>query len=308
MPFVLQSAYLVAMITDLTRVHFTPAMLYAAWVARIAHYRALALEMPAHAQAFEAYARLAERVQVSGRIACTHPGKGLDALHVHPCVGGQVDLGERLRVQWTADAERPFVLRYQRAGVDETLAVSAEDLDAAFGEWMGKYFAEGRFATGASPLPRLVHMPQRRMIGVGMEMSLAQPVTGHLWRTLMPLRMAIPGRIDPERYLVKVYPKGYFEAFDPQRNFEQWAAYAVEGDGAARDGLAVLDVPAGLYAVWHYTGSSEDHRIFQHILGEWLPESGFVLDDRPHVDVLGAAYRHADPLSEEDICIPLRLS
>jgi AraC family transcriptional regulator len=299
--------YRAALITDLARVPFTPAMLHAAWTARIAHYHESATRMPAYAQALDAFARLAAQVCASTRVTCTHPGRGMDALHLHPCVGGRVDLGERLRVRWTEDLEQPFVLRYQRAGVDETLAVSAADLEAAFGEWLGRYFPEGRFATGASPLPRLVHMPQRRMVGVGMAMSLVQPVTGQLWRTLMPLRMAIPGRIDPDRYLLKIYPAGYFEAFDPQRAFVQWAAYAVEGDGVAPEGLAVLEIPAGLYAVWHYTGSSEDHRIFQHILGEWLPGSGLVLDDRPHVDVLGAGYRHADPLSEEDICIPVRL-
>ncbi len=160
---------------------------------------------------------------------------------------------------------------------------------------------------GAYPSPRILTSPARRFIGVGREMSLVKPVVGLLLRTLMPLRAAIPGRIDPDRYLLKIYPDGYFEAFDPQRSFVQWAAYAVAGEADAPEGLAVLDVPAGLYAVWHYKGSSEDPRIFQHIFGEWLLGSGFVLDARPHFDVLGENYRNTDPESEEEIWIPVRM-
>lgn len=46
--------------------------------------------------------------------------------------------------------------------------------------------------------------------------------------------------------------------------------------------------------------------MFRYIFGTWLPASGYVLDDRPHFEVLGPGYRPDDPEAEEDIFIPIR--
>ncbi len=65
-------------------------------------------------------------------------------------------------------------------------------------------------------------------------------------------------------------------------------------------------IPEGQYAVFHYKGSSADSSIFQYIFGEWLPKSGYELDDRPHFEILGAQYKNNDPESEEEIWIPVK--
>jgi len=62
----------------------------------------------------------------------------------------------------------------------------------------------------------------------------------------------------------------------------------------------------GLYAVFDYKGSSNDISIFQYIFGTWLQNSDFLLDDRPHFEVLGDKYKNADPNSEEEIWIPIK--
>jgi AraC family transcriptional regulator len=63
---------------------------------------------------------------------------------------------------------------------------------------------------------------------------------------------------------------------------------------------------AGDYAVFNYRGSSADPRIFQYIYGEWIPNSEYVLDDRPHFEILGEKYKNNDPNSEEEIWIPIK--
>jgi AraC family transcriptional regulator len=63
----------------------------------------------------------------------------------------------------------------------------------------------------------------------------------------------------------------------------------------------------GLYAVFDYKGSSVDNRIFQYIYMNWIPNSEYQLDNRPHFEVLGEKYRNNDPTSEEEIWIPIKI-
>jgi AraC family transcriptional regulator len=39
---------------------------------------------------------------------------------------------------------------------------------------------------------------------------------------------------------------------------------------------------------------------------EWLPASGYELDDRPHFEILGERYKNNDPDSEEELWFPVR--
>ena len=113
--------------------------------------------------------------------------------------------------------------------------------------------------------------------------------------------------IGSERYSVQLYGKGYFDKFDPANLFEKWAAVEVPADAQLPNGMERLTLPGGLYAVFHYQGSSTETAIFNYIFTEWLPASGYELDDHPHFEVLGEKYKNADSTSEEDIWIPIRI-
>ncbi|MBK8342237.1 MAG: GyrI-like domain-containing protein [Bacteroidetes bacterium] len=65
-------------------------------------------------------------------------------------------------------------------------------------------------------------------------------------------------------------------------------------------------IPAGKYAVFYYKGLNTDHSIFNYIFQDWIPQSGYQLDDRPHFDVLDERYKNNDPESEEEIWIPIK--
>lgn len=71
--------------------------------------------------------------------------------------------------------------------------------------------------------------------------------------------------------------------------------------------MGIFIIPAGQYAVFHYKGSHNNgFDVFSYIFGEWLPASGYELDDRPHFELLGPKYKNGDPDSEEEIWIPIR--
>ena len=67
-----------------------------------------------------------------------------------------------------------------------------------------------------------------------------------------------------------------------------------------------LILKGGLYAVFDYKGSSSNNSIFQYIFSEWLPNSEYLIDHRPHFEILGSKYKNNDPNSEEEIWIPIK--
>jgi AraC family transcriptional regulator len=93
--------------------------------------------------------------------------------------------------------------------------------------------------------------------------------------------------------------------FGPEANppFTYWGGVEVV---AANKGFEHLDIPAGTYAVFHYKGLSSDSTIWRYIYSQWLPNSEWELDDRPHFERLGAKYKNDDPNSKEEIFIPVR--
>jgi AraC family transcriptional regulator len=63
----------------------------------------------------------------------------------------------------------------------------------------------------------------------------------------------------------------------------------------------------GLYAVFLHKGAaSTGQKTFQYIFEMWLPNSGYLLDNRPHFEILGAKYKNEDPNSEEEVWIPIK--
>lgn len=137
-------------------------------------------------------------------------------------------------------------------------------------------------------------------------MTLADNQIQRLWQSFMPRRKEIQHRISIDLYSLQIYPFS-FDFADREKPFEKWAAVEVENFDNVPQGLEAFTLAGGLYAVFAYKGSSSDIRIFEHIFGSWLPQSNdYVLDDRPHFEILGSKYRNNDPESEEEIWIPIK--
>ncbi|MGB5691752.1 MAG: GyrI-like domain-containing protein [Flavobacteriaceae bacterium] len=149
-------------------------------------------------------------------------------------------------------------------------------------------------------------LPAKTLLGRKIEMSVAANQTTLLWQGFMPRRDEIPSAVSKNLWAVQVYPSHYFEQFDPTTKFLKWAAVEVDEVTTIPEGMELLKVPAGLYAVFLYKGHSGNPEIFHYIYGEWLPASGYLLDNRPHFELLGEKFKLNDPLSEEEIWIPVR--
>jgi AraC family transcriptional regulator len=149
-------------------------------------------------------------------------------------------------------------------------------------------------------------LPAKTLLGKPMEMSVASNQTALLWGSFMPRRAEIPSVVSKDLWAVQVYPSKYFDEFDPSAKFIKWAAVEVELPYTIPEGMELLKIPTGLYAVFLYRGYSGDPDVFHYIYGEWLPKSAYLLDDRPHFEILGEKYKNNHPDSEEEIWIPIR--
>ncbi|MEZ5174505.1 MAG: GyrI-like domain-containing protein [Bacteroidia bacterium] len=154
--------------------------------------------------------------------------------------------------------------------------------------------------------PKLINLEEKKLVGLKLGMSFEQYQVAGLWRTFMPRRNEIVHSISEDMISMAVYPKAFFDKFNPSVSFVKWAAIEVKDLDTIPDGMESFVIPAGLYAVFHYRGLNTDHSVYDYIFGTWIPASEFQVDDRPHFEVLGAKYKNNDPNSEEEIWIPVR--
>lgn len=154
--------------------------------------------------------------------------------------------------------------------------------------------------------PRIELLKEKKLMGKRHTMSLSDNKTGELWRIFMPRRREITNNLSHDLISMAIYKPTYFADFSPTTDFEKWAAVEVTDFDHVPSDMETFTLTAGLYAVFDYKGSSTDTSIFQYIFGVWLPNSGYLLDERPHFEVLGGKYKNADPDSEEEIWIPIR--
>lgn len=154
---------------------------------------------------------------------------------------------------------------------------------------------------------RFEHSPERLFAGLRQTMSYKNNLTAALWQRFMPLRRSVANQKSDLLYSLQCYPPDFFVRVNPDANFEKWALTEITGAGELPPGIETFSLPEGLYAVFHYRGSSANApEVFGYIFGSWMPQSGYEADDRPHFEVLGEKYNTLDPLSEEEIWIPVK--
>ncbi|OED40127.1 AraC family transcriptional regulator [Flavobacteriaceae bacterium (ex Bugula neritina AB1)] len=154
--------------------------------------------------------------------------------------------------------------------------------------------------------PVIKILEDKMLVGKRMEMSVSNNRTMELWKSFMPRRNEIKNTLTSALISLQVYDSSYHTNFDPDKIFEKWAAIEVADCKIVPNDLEVFTLLGGLYAVFYYKGLSTDASIYHYIYATWLPNSGYVLDDRPHFEVLGENYKNNDPNSEEEIWIPIR--
>jgi AraC family transcriptional regulator len=156
--------------------------------------------------------------------------------------------------------------------------------------------------------PKIETSIEKKLVGKKMKMSYADYRIGELWVSFMPRRKEITNSVNNDLISMVVYQPTHFADFKPTNEFERWAAVEVDSLDQVPNEMETYTLPAGLYAVFLYKGTSTDIASFyQNIFTVWLPNSEYALDDRAHFELLGEKYKNNDPLSEEEIWIPIKM-
>lgn len=155
--------------------------------------------------------------------------------------------------------------------------------------------------------PRIEILEEKKLIGNTKVMSIANNKTKELWSGFAPRIQEIEQRVSNDKISMQIYNDLlYFKTFDPYQEFLKWAAVEVENFNNVPENMDMFVLEGGMYAVFDYKGLSNDFSVFQYIFTEWLPNSAYELDKRPHFEVLGEKYQNNDPNSEEEIWIPIK--
>ena len=147
----------------------------------------------------------------------------------------------------------------------------------------------------------------KKLVGKRMTMSFSGNKTYELWHGFMSRKKVIQNSTGQVLYSMQIYPPGFFSNFNPDMQFEKWAAVEVADFTDVPDEMEAFTLQGGIYAVFLHRGPASDGpRTFQYIFGTWLPASDYEIDDRPHFELLGDKYKNDDPASEEEIWIPVK--
>jgi len=156
--------------------------------------------------------------------------------------------------------------------------------------------------------PRIITLPEKKLIGKSLRMTLAQNKTFELWQSFMLERKKITNNLTTDLISMQIFDGSLdFRDFNLNTEFEKWAAVEVLDFNLIPDGMKTHTLGGGLYAVFIHKGAASDfNKTFKFIFKSWLLNSEYELDKREHFELLGNKYKNDDPDSEEEVWIPIK--
>ena len=157
--------------------------------------------------------------------------------------------------------------------------------------------------------PLIIDFRAMRLVGLNQQTTLDAQNPFELWRNFKKRLSEIHNRKSEVFYSIQVFnDKTDFGNFTPQTKFEKWAAVEIT-DVAAEipEGMTELRIDSGKYAVFIHKGlPSEFSKTAEFIYGHWLPPAPYVLDNKPHFEVMQADYYPNDPNATEEVWVPIK--
>jgi len=156
--------------------------------------------------------------------------------------------------------------------------------------------------------PRIETITMKKLVGKRLRMSFSNNKTFELWKSFMTRRKEITNNKTTDLFSMQIYDKHFdFKNINQYEEFDKWATVEVTDFDTIPDEMESYTLTGGLYAVFIHKGAaSTGPKTFNYIFGTWLPDSDYILDNRPHFEILGQKYIHEDPDSEEEIWIPVK--
>jgi AraC family transcriptional regulator len=151
-------------------------------------------------------------------------------------------------------------------------------------------------------------LKEKKIVCKRITMSFSDYRPFELWHSFMPARKLISNTVSDDLYSIALYGRSFdFKTFSPEMEFDKLAGIEVKDFNSVPEGMEPFILPEGLYAVFFLKGTAADAPgTFGYIFATWLPQSDYLVDFRPHFEILGEKYWRDDPASEEEVWIPVR--
>ena len=155
---------------------------------------------------------------------------------------------------------------------------------------------------------RVVKSPE--ILIVGMKASLSFETisegTGKLARQFMPRLKEVKNRVGNNTMSLQNHDNFDYHNLPPTRTFEKWIGVEVSNLEDVPEGMETLTIKSGNYLVIDFKGTMQEFiKNWHYIHSQWLPNSEFKLDNRPHFEKLSSKYSPMNVVNEEEIWIPV---
>lgn len=157
--------------------------------------------------------------------------------------------------------------------------------------------------------PKIVELEAKKLVGFSLDMTYANDKTMLLFKRFMPLKKTITNTLNTDVLALQVYNNfTSLKDFTPDTTFTKYALAEVEDFKNIPEDMEPFNLEAGLYAVFTHKGTTTQFKnTWFNIFSEWLPNSKYQLDQRPHFEVLTKDYNPNSEANTEDIWIPIKL-
>lgn len=151
--------------------------------------------------------------------------------------------------------------------------------------------------------PKIVTLTEKKVVGMQSKMLMHQYENIiKLWKSFMPKKHELKNTINQELIAIQDYP----DFGNLETSYNIWACVEVSNLSDVPNDMEGFTIPKGEYIKVLHKGMDAG-KTYQRIMTEWLPNSGYAIDDRPHFQVMGDKYKNGSPDSEEDFYIPIKL-
>ncbi|MFL1894391.1 GyrI-like domain-containing protein [Aquimarina sp. 2-A2] len=152
--------------------------------------------------------------------------------------------------------------------------------------------------------PEIQEIQEKRLLGRLLLTTPGAPEVQMHWKTFVTDIIQHLGIKPSEFYAVHEYDAEFSET----GVYKTWATILDDVQYSKLKDVSEVVIEKGLYAIFTHHGPTKTfHRTLSYIHNEWLPSSGYVIDERRHFDYMGPKYLGPEnPLSEEQIYIPIK--
>uniref|UniRef100_UPI0035C83DDC GyrI-like domain-containing protein n=1 Tax=Aurantibacter sp. TaxID=2807103 RepID=UPI0035C83DDC len=132
--------------------------------------------------------------------------------------------------------------------------------------------------------------------------------TMELFKRFMPLKKTIPNTLNTDVFALQVYKKFTdLKDISPDTIFKKHALVEVSNFENTPEQMEHFNLETGLYAVFIHKGTTQQfYNTWHSIFTEWLPNSKYQLDQRPHFEVLPEGYNPNSEENIEEVWIPIK--